>query len=154
MVAVKTPMSNVYNKALIEVFGASVERHMNNGLVNYMAWMDSMITKNGDKQNYMIGKKIIAYSSVFDQIEKGGHIFTTPEGREVRGIVLFSQVDTIKKDGKEYWRNYVFAPQFGLGDLVVMLSEVTESDKKEAIVEHGLSYQDGKSMLDLFESLW
>ena len=151
---VKTPMSNVYNKALIENFGASVERHMNGGLVNYMAWIDSMIIKNGDEQNYTIGGNIVAYSSIFDQIEKGGHVFITPEGREARGIVLFSQVNTVKRDGKEYWRNYVFAPQIGLGDIVVMLREVTESDDKETIIEHGLSYSEGKNMLDLFKSLW
>ncbi len=145
----KTRFNNFYVKELINTFGANPNRHLDNGLVNYLAWLDQK-GANKPGQNMTINNKQVLFGSIFNQIENGGHNLLSPEGKPVRALILFADNEGVVYEGKKYTRCYLFCPQLGLGDVTVILKKGTE----DIIIEHGISFSEGQSMVDLFKAIW
>lgn len=142
----KTPITHPHVSSLINTFGAKM-RHLDNGLVSYLAWIDQKKINEPGKDAFFGECRL--YGSVFSQIEQGGHRMTSPDGRPVRALVLFSEREPVINQDGEFTRVYMFCPQLGMGDITVALKNETE-----CFIEFGLSFPEGGTMMDLFKSIW
>ena len=142
----KTPLTHPHVLSLISTFGAKM-RHLDNGLGSYLAWIDQKKINEPERDAFLGECRL--YGSVFSQIEQGGHRMISPDGRPVRALVLFSEKEPVINQDGEFTRVYMFCPQLGMGDITVALKNETE-----CFIEIGLSFSEGGTMMELFESIW
>lgn len=137
-----------YFNSLKSVFNASDSQAW--GILKYLKTLVMRDVTSPD--DYLENSRHILFGSIFSQIERGGEIQYTPEGRRVRVLTLFCEAAPfISEDGTERRRYFTFCPEFGLGDIVVQLRNT--KDVTDVVVPHGISRGEGKSMKDLLDCI-